>query len=69
MSSFVVLLDTNIITHDRNLIILISIMISFMLCLCIIDFINLILRSLSIYILNELQRNGDAFIIKEYNKC
>ena len=35
-------LDTNIITHDRNLIIMISIMISFMLCLCIMDFINLI---------------------------
>ena len=35
-------LDTNIITHDRNFIVMISIMISFLLCLCIMDFINLI---------------------------
>ena len=34
-------LDTKIIAHDRNRIIMISIMISFMLCLCIMDFINL----------------------------
>ena len=33
-------LDTKIITHDRNLIIMISIMITFMLCFCIMDFIN-----------------------------
>ena len=35
-------LDTNIITHDRNFIIMISIMISFILFLCIMGFINLI---------------------------
>ena len=33
-------LDTNIIIHDRNLIIMIFIMISFMLCLSNMDFIN-----------------------------
>ena len=33
-------LDANVITHDRNLINTIFIMISFMLCLCIMDFIN-----------------------------